>query len=276
MARISAETVSLQGDKYLGTAYSVMDCQAFVERCLKDAGLDKNLAGSNAWFRECLKNGWAGSPEECRRTFGKIPKGAFLFIVSHDGGEVKRGYRDGLGNASHIGLYTGRGKGAIHSSSSRACVAESAFSGRTIPNGGWNTVGLWNRLDYGESINNKLKGDDNVGILNDLLSSLSQGAQQGLQQATTATDLTPAPVVPSAPQQPTAGLTGGTTRTVTAPDGNTVNVRRKPGGAKIAALPVGTTVKALEGYTDKSGTEWTKVEYTSTGWMMSKFLRGGV
>jgi len=77
MANISAEQVSLQGDKYLGTSYKTMDCQAFVEKCLKDAGLSVNLAGSNAWYRECLKNGWVGTPEQCKSTFGSIPKGAF-------------------------------------------------------------------------------------------------------------------------------------------------------------------------------------------------------
>ena len=77
--------------------------------------------------------------DACER-FGSIPKGAFLFILKHDGGETNRGYRDGLGNASHIGLYTGRGQGAMHSSSSRGCVCESTFAGKTIRNGGWNTV----------------------------------------------------------------------------------------------------------------------------------------
>ena len=40
------------GCPYLGRLYSEMDCQAFVERCLKDVGIDKNLAGSNAWYLE--------------------------------------------------------------------------------------------------------------------------------------------------------------------------------------------------------------------------------
>lgn len=276
MASTSAELVSMQGDKYLGTPYTTMDCQAFAERCLKDAGLDKNLAGSNAWYRECRKNGWVGSPEDCRRKFGKIPKGAFLFIHKFDGGEVKKGYKDGLGNASHMGLYTGRGKGAIHSSSSRGCVAESAFSGKTIPNGGWNTVGLWNKLDYGDAINQKLRGDDGVGILNDIINHAAQGVQQALQQPTTATDLGSTNNNPSVTPAATQAVTGGLKRVVTATSGNTVRVRKKPGGDTITALPVGTEVTALEGYTDKSGTEWTKVEFSATGWMMSKFLRGGV
>lgn len=138
------------GFKYIGTPYSTMDCQAFVEKCLADCGLRWDLAGSNAWYREVIKNGWVGSPEACVREYGKVPEGAFLFILLHNGKEPEKYKPDGLGNASHIGLCTGsRGKGAIHSSSSKGCVAESEFHGKTIPNGGWNMVGLWNKVDYG-------------------------------------------------------------------------------------------------------------------------------
>lgn len=124
-----------------------MDCQKFVEKCLEAVGVKMDLAGSNAWYRAM---GWIGTPEECRNLFGRIPDGAFLFILKQDGGEVKRGYTDGIGNASHIGIYTGsRGKGAIHSSESVGMVCESVFSGKSI-RGGWNRVGLWmDGLDYG-------------------------------------------------------------------------------------------------------------------------------
>ena len=145
----AASFVAQQGDKYLGTSYSTMDCQAFVERCLYDAGLSVNLAGSNAWYRAMT---WTGTPEECRAIFGTIPVGAFLYILEFDGGERARGYYDGIGNSSHMGLYIGRNGGAIHSSYSRGGVYYSSFSGSTI-NGGWNRVGLWKRLDYGSTVN---------------------------------------------------------------------------------------------------------------------------
>ena len=63
---------------------------------------------------------------------------------------------DGIGNASHIGLYIGRESGAIHSSYSKNGVRYSYFAGSTI-NGGWNRVGLWNELDYGEAVNEMLR-----------------------------------------------------------------------------------------------------------------------
>jgi len=174
MGKVTAKMVSLQGDKYIGQPYSQMDCQALVEKMLADAGVHMDLAGSNAWFRKMT---WVGTPEDCKRLFGEVPVGAFLFIWKQDGGEVQRGYTDGKGNATHIGVKTGRtqedmqkmilaqagthspaqladftartgfGDGAIHSSSSRGCVCTSAFHDKSI-NGGWNRVGLWEALDY--------------------------------------------------------------------------------------------------------------------------------
>lgn len=144
------------GIKYLGTPYEKMDCQAFVEQCMQDCGLRMDLKGSNAWYR---KMDWTGSPEECVSVFGSVPTGALLFILSDDGGEIDRGYTDGKGNAEHIGIVTHIGKGAIHSSSSRGCVAESGFNDRTIRNGGWNRVGLSRLFDYGTKINTALSGD---------------------------------------------------------------------------------------------------------------------
>lgn len=159
-AKISAEELSTAGDKYLGVSYGIMDCQAFVERCMADCGLKVDLAGSNAWYR---KMSWKGSPEECRKKFGYIPVGAFLFIHAFDGGEEDRGYHDGLGNASHIGIKTGRGEGAIHSSQSRGCVCQSKFKDKTI-RGGWNCIGLWKMIDYGDKINGLLGGPEDEAV----------------------------------------------------------------------------------------------------------------
>lgn len=157
--------LALAGCKYIGTPYSALDCQAFVEKALSDIGIKKNLPGSNAWYRECIKNGWTGTPEECKRQYGKIPQGAFLFIVSHDGREPTKYRGDGHGNASHIGIYTGMtgkemcqasgadhkynyGDGALHSSQSRGNVCASNFKGKSI-SGGWNMIGLYNPIFKG-------------------------------------------------------------------------------------------------------------------------------
>ena len=142
------------GFEKIGTSYSVMDCQAFVEWCIAKCGISIDLRGSNAWFRYVMEHGWTGTPEECKAKYGCIPRGAFLFIWKNDGGEKDRGYNDGLGNATHIGICTmPRGKGAINSSSSNGCVCESKFEGKSIKNGGWNRVGLWLETVSYEKIN---------------------------------------------------------------------------------------------------------------------------
>lgn len=144
---VDGKQLAAAGFAYIGRSYEEMDCQAFVERCLADCGLKKDLRGSNAWYREVYNNGVIMTPEECVKQLGTVPPGAFLFILEQDGGEEKVGYHDGLGNASHIGLVTGKGEGAIHSSKSRGGVCESKFRNKTI-NGGWNRVGLYDKVSY--------------------------------------------------------------------------------------------------------------------------------
>jgi hypothetical protein len=148
--KYSAAELAQAGFKYIGYAYSKMDCQKFVETCMHDVGYVRDLAGSNAWYRAM---DWVGSPEECTRQFGSVPKGAILFIVEKDGKEPAKYQGDEKGNASHMGIVTGQGEGAIHSSSSKGCVCESKFKGKTIHNGGWNKVGLQKCFDYGNTVN---------------------------------------------------------------------------------------------------------------------------
>lgn len=96
---------------YIGTPYSKLDCQGFVEKVLKDTGIRKpdgnpyNWKGSNSMWRNHIT--WKGTISECIDKFGEIPKGSFLFLLKWDGGEEERGYYDCLGNATHVGLYVG-------------------------------------------------------------------------------------------------------------------------------------------------------------------------
>ena len=232
----SADEFATVGFKYIGTSYETMDCQKFVERCMADVGLKMDLPGSNAWYR---KMDWVGTPEECKARFGCIPKGALLFILEAVSDSTPAKYReDGIGDATHIGIKTGQGKGAIHSSKSRGGVCESDFRDKTIPNGGWNRVGLYGKFDY-------------AGLPEDWASGSS--------------DPDPEPVK----SEPT-------TATVTAATGKTVNIRKtkSTSGKLVERVPVGSVVTVLrtEGkwsrvaYTDPSGAVW-------CGWMVSGFLR---
>lgn len=241
------------GCPYLGVKYSEMDCQAFVERCLSDIGLRKDLAGSNAWYRYIMQNGWIGSPEECKAMFGMIPEGAFLFIHSFNGKEPEKYQHDGIGNASHIGIYTAMsgaemvtlaiaegdsiadrynfGNGAIHSSSTRDAVATSNFSGKSI-RGGWNKVGLWGAISYGEPIDSIIHGEE-----------------------------------PSTEPEPGGEMMIATTYS---DNGNPVNFRKKPStsAALVDRIPVGEQVEVAE-----KGSEWCSCKWNcKTGYIMTQFL----
>lgn len=249
---IKANKLIRAAPKYLGTPYSVMDCQAYVERVLADAGIWKNLAGSNAWYRFALKHGWVGTPEKCKKEFGKIPKGAFLFILKNDGKEPEQYKDDEIGNASHIGIYTGQtegqmlqqaiedrglqpgkdcvaliekaghGSGAINSSYTCGCVATSKFEGKSI-NGGWNRVWLWTEMiDYSEE------------------------EEQHMEYA-----------------QATVVLPAGS-------KGSTVNMREGPNTnyGIMTKVPVGCAVEVIY---DQG--QWCMIQYNNkTGWMQSNYL----
>ena len=92
----------------IGTPYSELDCQAFVEVVLQKAGLKIiNYRGSNHMWRELVYDRHMIANAD-------IPVGALVFIVRFDGGETKRGYHDSMGNATHVGIYLGSGR-VIHS-----------------------------------------------------------------------------------------------------------------------------------------------------------------
>ena len=122
-----------------GYTYQQMDCQAFVEASLAKVGIKKNWRGSNHMWREALS--WKGTVEECREAFGEVPVGAWLFTIKNDGGEKARGYTDNLGNAAHVGVYTGEGRGSVHSTNGGTQEAD-------FPSSRWTHVGLCSLLDY--------------------------------------------------------------------------------------------------------------------------------
>lgn len=97
-----AETALNSG--LIGTPYSKLDCQALVEKVLFLAGLQIiNYRGSNHMWRELV---YQREPIED----AVILPGMLAFIVKQDGGEKKRGYRDDMGNASHVAVTLGDGR----------------------------------------------------------------------------------------------------------------------------------------------------------------------
>ena len=275
MNKISAEALSKAGDKYLGRKYTEMDCQKFAETCMEDVGLVMDLGGSNSWFREMT---WRGTPEECIKVFGSIPKGALLFIREFDGKEPAKYRQDGLGNASHMGIKTGRtgadmvesamqqgnenagkynfGDGAIHSSATKEHVATSKFLDKTIKNGGWNMIGLYDKFTYGDKIDGILSGSGGTPVPD------------------TSGD------VPPAEDEGGDDMSEVTFGIVDPGEGETVFLRRTPNQADNiwSRIPKGNVIE-IDGKTTKKGKTWyhgTAEDIDGkrkTGYMMADFVR---
>ena len=138
----------------VGYTYDEMDCQAFVEHCVKQAGGAMSYRGSNDMARHAA---WLGTLENAQAE-GMLRPGALLFIHEEDESALPARYAgDGLGNFSHVGLYLGpdaitdtgrdglrRGCDAAHSSQTMGRVA-----GTTLENG-WTHVMWFPEIDYGE------------------------------------------------------------------------------------------------------------------------------
>ena len=141
-ASVCAQRAMEAADRQPPILYSQEDCQAFVEETARRAGgTMKDYRGSNDMFRNaCTRI----EPLNSRAGKEMLVPGAVLFIMKKDGGEPARYKADGLGNASHIGWYTGGRYEVVHSSASRGQVAPS-----TLKNA-WTHVGWMKEVDYSE------------------------------------------------------------------------------------------------------------------------------
>ncbi len=236
--------------------YKQMDCQAFVEQAVKDAGGRMDYAGSNDMARNAVC--WTGTIENAKIA-GKLVPGAGLLIHEDDESGLPAKYRgDGLGDFSHVGLYLGdeyavsdKPKGSIinkkcdcvHSSSSMGRVA-----GTTLKNG-WTHVVWFKEIDYGVEAKpgvelgygleeNPAKPYDDEGFENE-----------------------DAPAENSYESEPAV---------VFAENGKPVKLRKRPSTSCSTYWNrnVGTAVEVLE-----HGDNWCKVRSRSrVGYMMTKFL----
>ena len=134
--------------KYNKYKYDDLDCQAFVEKVLYDSGVRKpdgsayNWKGSNSMWRSALS--WRGTIAEAVEKFGQIPDGSWAFMLKNDGGEKDRGYTDGEGNASHVGIYVGGG--LVRDSTRSTKTKRDGVGLRSISD--FNMIGLCKYLDY--------------------------------------------------------------------------------------------------------------------------------
>ena len=137
---------------HVGYTYDELDCQAFVEHCVRQAGGRMDYLGTNDMARRAA---WLGTLDEARAQ-GRLVPGAGLLIREATEANLPARYAgDGLGDFSHVGLYVGenaltdtdkngrrRACDAVHSSATMGRVA-----GSTLQNG-W-THALWfPEIDY--------------------------------------------------------------------------------------------------------------------------------
>lgn len=140
----------------VGYTYDEMDCQAFVEYCVKQAGGEMDYRGSNDMARNAV---WLGTLENAKAA-GKLVPGAGMLIHEDTEANLPAKYRgDGLGDFSHVGLYVGenaltdvdkngnaRSCDVVHSSATMGRVA-----GSTLQNG-WTHVMWFAEIDYGVDV----------------------------------------------------------------------------------------------------------------------------
>ena len=167
--------------KYDKIKYEQYDCQAFCELVLKDLGVRQpngavyNWKGSNDMYRHAVS--WVGTIDECRKKFGYIPIGAWVFMWDTTGNEKQRGYYDGLGNASHVGIYIG-------SDTVRDSTKIKNASGQVIRDGvgsrplkQFQKIGLPSMLDF-VGTNDRIKvevfRDEVIEIYNNLNTSIKK------------------------------------------------------------------------------------------------------
>lgn len=126
---------------YLGIKYEELDCQALVERVLKDCGEKHDWRGSNHMWREAVTN------RNKITSIEDIPAGALVFTHKYDGGEKERGYNDDMGNAKHVGIYLGGGEveHSTRNNSSNGVQMDSITSSR------WTDWALLKCVDYGKA-----------------------------------------------------------------------------------------------------------------------------
>lgn len=158
--------------KYNKYKYDDLDCQAFVEKVLFDAGIHKpdggayNWKGSNSMWRSALT--WRGTVAEAIDKFGAIPDGAWAFMLKYDGGEKERGYNDGEGNASHVGIYVGGG--VVRDSTRSTKTKRDGVGTRSIND--FNMIGLCKYLDYSD------KTVNNINQIKSVLDSIEKELQE--------------------------------------------------------------------------------------------------
>lgn len=148
--------------KLVGTPYSKLDCQAFVEQLLTDAGIKHpNWRGSNHMWRDALSSKW-----EIIGDRDTLQPGVWVFTIKRDGGEVARGYKDNEGNAAHVGVYVGGGR-VLHSTTG-------GVQWDDITSKRWTHAGKCRLLEYDATANTDTSAVVSKDLIRRLLDALNE------------------------------------------------------------------------------------------------------
>ena len=292
---------------HVGYTYDELDCQAFVEHCVRQAGGRMDYLGTNDMARRAA---WLGTLDEARAQ-GRLVPGAGLLIREATEANLPARYAgDGLGDFSHVGLYVGenaltdtdkngrrRACDAVHSSATMGRVA-----GSTLQNG-W-THALWfSEIDYavtagagagagganadgtgGTAISDTSAGvtgsagtstDTSAGISDTVTGGTGAGnggTGTGTNTGGTSTGVTGTTPAPGL----TAGAVPAAYATVTSPDGGPVKLRKSASRGESLYWLVGAGARVR---VERTRDGWSLVTalctdgYTRRAWMMDAYLR---
>ena len=174
---------------HVGYTYDELDCQAFVEHCVRQAGGRMDYLGTNDMARRAA---WLGTLDEARAQ-GRLVPGAGLLIREETDANLPARYAgDGLGDFSHVGLYVGpdaltdtdkngnaRSCDVVHSSATMGRVA-----GSTLANG-WTHVMWFAEIDYGNEAGLGVEQGADSGDVSDGGIDISDGLTAGVPATST-------------------------------------------------------------------------------------------
>lgn len=282
---------------HVGYTYDELDCQAFVEHCVRQAGGRMDYLGTNDMARRAA---WLGTLDEARAQ-GRLVPGAGLLIREATEANLPTRYAgDGLGDFSHVGLYVGenaltdtdkngrrRACDVVHSSATMGRVA-----GSTLQNG-W-THALWfSEIDYavtagagvgadgtnadgtgaGASTETSAgNGGTGTGEVTSGTNAGSTGAGTGAVTSGTNTGVTGTTPAPGL----TSGAVPAAYATVTSPDGGPVKLRKSASRGESLYWLVGAGARVR---VERTRDGWSLVTalctdgYTRRAWMMDAYLR---
>ena len=133
-----------------GYTYQQYDCIGFVNMVRREVGLGNLYPGTNTLWRGTELD-WKGTLTEAYNYFGALPQGCLLFKIKPENAPdynvppiPSQYYMDGIGNVTHVGIYTNLGLGVMQSGGyGGSGVHDSTFDGTY-----WTHVALQMQVNY--------------------------------------------------------------------------------------------------------------------------------